>query len=392
MVQLGFKRAGLPWDPEVVARRFAKMEAYYLGNGWYSDGPGRPKDYYISMAFHYYGLIYATLMAEDDDARCRDAARAGRTLCRGFHLYVRGRRRGGTFRPRPDLPLRRSGILERRRLCRLENAYAGQMKGLIMRHLRYWLAQPIFDRDGILTIVYHYPNLVMAEDYNSPGSPYWAFKLFLVLALPASHAFWQAPEAPLPALARQRTVPEAGHILLHDAGYRHVSMLTAGQLELNNYVNTEAKYTKFAYSSHFGFTVERGRYGLQHAACDSMLLLAAEDGYYRGRRDCSDVSVSAKGIFAAGRPGRTWRLPVGLIPLGPWQVRVHHLRTDRALDSAEGGFALRSNAAARRAGAAAASTPITVSASSRISARVRRADRITSLHRPTAASCLPIAP
>lgn len=36
-----------------------------------------------------------------------------------------------------------------------------------------------------------------------------------------------------------------------------------------------------------------------------------------------------------------------LIPLGPWQVRVHHLRTDRALDSAEGGFALRSNAAAR---------------------------------------------
>lgn len=148
----------------------------------------------------------------------------------------------------------------------LKTLTPGQMKGLIMRHLRYWLAQSIFDRDGILTIGYHYPNLVMAEDYNSPGSPYWAFKLFLVLALPASYAFWQAPEESLPALARQRTVPEAGQILLHDAGSRHVSMLTAGQLELNNYVNTEAKYTKFDYSSHFGFTVERGRFGLKHAA------------------------------------------------------------------------------------------------------------------------------
>lgn len=69
IVQLGFKRAGLPYDQAAIDRRFTMMEAYYLGGGWYSDGPGRPKDYYISMAFHFYGLIYATLNAEDDPAR-----------------------------------------------------------------------------------------------------------------------------------------------------------------------------------------------------------------------------------------------------------------------------------------------------------------------------------
>lgn len=57
------------------------MEAYYLGNGWYSDGAGRPKDYYISMAFYYYGLIYATLMAEDDAARGRNALPKISSIC-----------------------------------------------------------------------------------------------------------------------------------------------------------------------------------------------------------------------------------------------------------------------------------------------------------------------
>lgn len=49
---------------------------------------------------------------------------------------------------------------------------------MILRHLRWWQKQPIFDRDGILTLGFAYPNLAMCEDYNSPGSPYWALKVF----------------------------------------------------------------------------------------------------------------------------------------------------------------------------------------------------------------------
>ena len=79
-------------------------------------------------------------------------------------------------------------------------------------------------------------------------------------------------------------------------------MLTSGQLELNNYVNTEAKYTRFAYSSRFGFTLERGRYGLKHAACDSMLLLSDNDNYWRGRRECEEVTVAENAIFCRWSP------------------------------------------------------------------------------------------
>ena len=64
------------------------------------------------------------------------------------------------------------------------------MKGIIVRNLNWWLARPIFDRDGVLTIGYGYPQMYMAEQYNAPGSPYWGLKVFLLLALPDDHPFW----------------------------------------------------------------------------------------------------------------------------------------------------------------------------------------------------------
>lgn len=127
----------------------------------------------------------------------------------------------------------------------------------------------------------------------------------MILALPDDHAFWQAEELPLPQCAEKHVIPHAAQILQHSENSDHVTMLTSGQLELNNYVNTEAKYTKFAYSSRFGFTIERGRYGLKHAACDSMLLLADGDNYFRGRRRCDEVRVDENFIFPAGLRGMT---------------------------------------------------------------------------------------
>ncbi|RTK75359.1 DUF2264 domain-containing protein, partial [Enterococcus faecalis] len=68
----------------------------------------------------------------------------------------------------------------------------GQIKTLLAKHLHCWMQQAIFTYDGRLSIGYHYENLVMAEGYNAPGSPYWAFKTFLLLAVDQDHPFWRA--------------------------------------------------------------------------------------------------------------------------------------------------------------------------------------------------------
>ncbi|MBJ9277636.1 DUF2264 domain-containing protein [Citrobacter amalonaticus] len=339
IVQLGFKRAGLPYDQSAIDRRFALMEAYYLGDGWYSDGPGRPQDYYISMAFHFYGLVYATLNPEDT-ARAATLRERARQFAEDF-IYM-------SAADGASVPFGRSltyrfamvAFWSAAAFAELDVFSPGIIKGVILRHLRWWQQQPIFDRDGILTLGFAYPNLAMCEDYNSPGSPYWALKVFLILALPETHPFWLAEEQPLPSLAQTRAIPHAGQILQHSEHSAHVTMLTSGQLELNNYVNTEAKYTKFAYSSRFGFTIERGRYGLKHAACDSMLLLANGDNYFRGRRDCEQVRVDENAIFSRWLPWHDVTIETWLVPFGEWHIRLHRINSARVLQTVEGGFAV----------------------------------------------------
>ncbi|MFP5596693.1 DUF2264 domain-containing protein [Kluyvera sp. 142486] len=340
IVQLGFKRAGLPYDQAAIDRRFTMMEAYYLGGGWYSDGPGRPKDYYISMAFHFYGLIYATLNADDDPARAATLRERACLFAKDF-IYLSAADGasvpfGRSLTYRFAMVAFWSGVA----FAGLDVFSPGIVKGIILRHLRWWLDQPIFDRDGILTLGFAYPNLAMCEDYNSPGSPYWALKVFLIMALPETHAFWQAEEMPLPNLAPVHVIVPAQQILQHSENSQHVVMLTSGQLELNNYVNTEAKYTKFAYSTRFGFTIERGRYGIKHAACDSMLLLSDNDNYWRGRRECESVEMLDGAIYSRWLPWHDVQVDTWLIPCGDWHVRVHRVNTARRLQTVEGGFAV----------------------------------------------------
>lgn len=338
MVQLGFKRAGLPYDQRAIDHRFALMDAYYLGDGWYSDGPGRPKDYYISMAFHFYGLIYAALSGDEERA---DVLRERSRLFAQDFIYW-------SAADGASVPFGRS-LTYRFAMVAFWSAVAfsglevftpGIVKGIILRHLRWWQQQPITDSDGILTLGFAYPNLAMCEDYNSPGSPYWALKTYLILALPETHPFWLAEEQLLPALAEKHVIPHARQILIHAEKSQHVTMLTAGQLELNNYVNTDAKYTKFAYSSRFGFTIERGRFGLKHAACDSMLLLADGDDYYRGRRECEAVRVDENYLYSRWSPWHDVHIDTWQVPFGEWHLRLHRINSARALQTAEGGFAV----------------------------------------------------
>jgi hypothetical protein len=216
----------------------------------------------------------------------------------------------------------------------------GVMKGLILRHLRWWFAQPIFAPDGLLTIGYAYPNLVMAENYNSPGSPYWAMKTFLVLALPEEHPFWLAEELPLPKLAPQLVQKPAHLIMCRQENAPHVVAFNSGHHSSNEHTHTSAKYEKFAYSTWFGFSVPRAEWGLAQGAFDSMLALSEGDNLYRVKRRCEESFVQDGLVFARWKPWADVEVSTWLVPGVPWHVRVHRISTGRVLDAAEGGFAL----------------------------------------------------
>jgi hypothetical protein len=133
----------------------------------------------------------------------------------------------------------------------------------------------MFNVDGTLTIGFTYPNMYMCEDYNSPQSPYWAMKSFLALGLPSDHPFWIVKEKPLP-LSHERSVVsihQPMHIICN-TGHHHF-LLSMGQFCPWPLKATEAKYGKFAYSSHFGFSVPTGTL-IQQLAPDSTLALSKD--------------------------------------------------------------------------------------------------------------------
>jgi hypothetical protein len=169
----------------------------------------------------------------------------------------------------------------------------GVVKGLLLRHFRWWTDKhDMFNVDGTLTIGYTYPNMYMSEDYNSPQSPYWAMKSFVALGLPETHRFWTAEEKPLSRDMRLATTVKPPMHIVCDTGNHHF-LLSAGQFCPWPLKATEAKYGKFAYSSHFGFSVPTGPLMAQIAPDNTIAL--SKDG------------------------GDTWRVP--------WKVHTHSYGT-----------------------------------------------------------------
>lgn len=181
MVNMGFYKIGEPYDKEQMERNLRRIEEFDLGGGWYSDGIGGHSDYYVPFAMHYYGLVYAKLMEQEDPERCSRLKQRALEFAADFiHWFS------------PDGSAIAYGRSMTYRFAQAAFwsalAYAGAynetftpgvVKGLVLRNLRWWFSKPIFDAGGILTVGYAYPNLIMAENYNSPGSPYWALKTFL---------------------------------------------------------------------------------------------------------------------------------------------------------------------------------------------------------------------
>jgi hypothetical protein len=226
----------------------------------------------------------------------------------------------------------------------------------------------MFNTDGTLTIGFTYPNMYMSEDYNSPQSPYWALKSFVALGLSESHLFWTAPEKHLP---RDRghsvvTVRSPMHVVCNTAA--HHFLLSMGQFCPWPLKATEAKYGKFAYSSHFGFSVPTGTL-IQQIAPDSTLALSKDGGdtwrvpWRVSEPKFGTATVRNKGDIVETLPilrskWKPWRdadveVVTQLVPPSKrwpdWYIRVHQI-TNRGLnevriESVQGGFAIQGRGA-----------------------------------------------
>ena len=347
LVNIGFMHVGLPADEARMAADFDELESHYCADGWYYDKPAQ-RDYYTLWAFHYYGLVYARFMADRDPERSARFIERARLILPRFAAWFDGEGRGLPYGRSLTYRFAQGAFFSACALAGLtfdgDDAFApigwGELKGLLLRNLRQWMARPIFDRDGILTIGYGYPNLIFAEGYNAPGSPYWAMKVFAVLALPEAHPFWQAEEAPWtpPAVLLDE---QARQLVTRDAGNRHVIAYTAGN-HAYEHAHEDEKYEKFAYSTAFAFSVVKEAGTLRKGAYDSMLALRRENGLWHGRSGFDAFELTEREVSFTWRPMDGVQIDSRVIPVGCWHVRCHHIFSDYPLEAAEGAFAVPS--------------------------------------------------
>ncbi|WP_086563554.1 DUF2264 domain-containing protein [Streptomyces africanus] len=228
-----------------IDRGLERIEQWYLGDGWYTDGDGRKFDYYNGWAMHLYPVLHAWL---ERDERLLDlyGARLERHLSDYARLFGGDgaplhQGRSLTYRFATTAPLWLGALTGRTPLS------PGETRRLASGALRYFLDRGAVDDRGLLSLGWHGPDESVLQGYSGPASPYWASKGFLGLLLPPGHEVWTAAEEPAPAERADSVTP------VGPPNWLLQSTRSDGVVRLHNHGSEDVRYdpyyTRLAYST-----------------------------------------------------------------------------------------------------------------------------------------------
>lgn len=322
---------------EQMRKDFADIDSFYISNGWYFDGTKAQIDYYISFAIHFYSLLYVYLNPEDV-VRCRIIKERASKFSKTFRYWFDHEGRGIPFGRSLTYRFAQSAFWSAALLNEIEEIDLSEAKYYLEKNLQHWLSRDIFSTDGFLKIGYYYENLIMSEQYNGAGSPYWALKSFILLALPKDSPIWglvpsECAKEPL------LKIDEAKMLVSTNKNGNVVQVYPTGQF-VESHTHGEAKYSKFVYSTQFGFCVPKGSFGWQKGGFDNVIAVSEQDDFFRVRTKAKCFSVNNDYTYTLWQPWDDVEIKSFVIPLGDWHIRIHQLKTQRRLRVTDGGFSV----------------------------------------------------
>ena len=338
LVNIALKKAGQEYDQKGMEESLSFIDQCYVGNGWYLDGTNGHADYYIPFAMHFYGLVYAVFMKDSDPERCQRYIDRAMEFGGDFAYWFAENGSAIPYGRSLTYRFAQASFYSACVMAKIEPLPLGVMKGIITRHLEYWLSKPIFDHDGVLTIGYEYPNLTMSESYNAPGSPYWALKIFACLTLPENDDFWKTEALPLPKMEKIKTFPQANQIVQRTED-GHAVLFPSGLVTGHVHTHMEEKYSKFAYSTKYGFSVMRSSCNFWEAAPDSVLCFEL-NGHIFVRRTIDSGCISDNKVISDWSPFMGIHVHSEIIPTEKGHIRKHTIKSDYDCIAYDSGFAV----------------------------------------------------
>lgn len=253
-------------DREQIDENLDRIEDWYRGDGWYTDGDGQHFDYYNGFVLHTYPVLWTRIAdhtrahhaADLDlaDRRERYATRIAEHVT-GLQHFV-GADGGPVLHGRSTVY----------RMAMLAPFWAavmadssplppGRTRRLASGVARHFVERGVPDERGLLSLGWYRPFLPMTQRYSGPGSPYWASKAFLGLLLPEDHPVWTVAEAgavtdtsdvvvalPTPGLLVSSTRDD-GIVRIVNHGTEHLGVASPDHPD----AAPDPNYERFAYSN-----------------------------------------------------------------------------------------------------------------------------------------------
>ena len=202
------KAAGLKeYDDFRVMMTIRKVEEWYVGDGWYADGPVFAFDYYSSYVFHamYLETLQNMIDAKQNGTRLEYKKYYDRALKRAQKFAIILERfispegtfpvfgRSSTYRMAALQPLALMAWYQKLPK-ELSN---GQVRAALTASMhRMYDQQNNYNDGGFLTIGFCGSQPDMADWYTNNGSLYMTSLSLMPLGLPANHDFWTCPAEP----------------------------------------------------------------------------------------------------------------------------------------------------------------------------------------------------
>ena len=200
IVETFLKSVGGPYSADDMQADLETHDSFVRANGWLADGGERSFDHYTGWALHLYPTLWAQMRGAQAMAASRgtvDRDRLDRYLTDALALVgadgsplLQGR--SLTYRFAAAAPFWVGAI------AGVPSHRPGALRHAALAIIDHFARNGSPDQQDVLTIGWHRPWPALAQAYSGPGSPYWASKGMLGLALGAEHPVWSDTDVALP--------------------------------------------------------------------------------------------------------------------------------------------------------------------------------------------------
>lgn len=328
---------GGPYEQAEIDADLDRIDDWYRGDGWFTDGDGRAFDHYNGFVLHTFPMLWARMAAATPGVdvaaridRHRDRLReflGGAVAMVGGDGAPMHYGRSLTYRMAIAAPFWAGALADATPLD------PGQTRRTCSSILQYFADHGAPDERGLLTLGWQGEHLPTTQSYSGPGSPYWGSFGFLGLLLDADHPVWTAPEQPWPGATADTTValPAPGFLLQSTAADGIVRLLNHG----TDHRGPDPHYDALAYSTRTGPVLD------DPTAADNAITLLGADGARSGRSGIAPTVVEPHRIASTwtastgeatgdDAAGDTWRIECCSWVRGPVEVRCFRTTGDRS--------------------------------------------------------------